>query len=128
MLTVLFLYVLTWTWCSFPVNTALGVALAILRRLKLDEGDLIPTKTLSFLNMTLTASYPPHPSTIDTASKFIKVFHRMIISVPVSLLEPFVFAVQTGLAVWMEDNCVTLSVDQYNDLVRNLYLRPPASH
>jgi hypothetical protein len=125
MLAVLFLYLLTWTWCSFPVNCALAVALAILRRLNLNEGYSIPTRTLSFLNMTLTASYPPQPSTIDTASKLIKVFHRMIISVPVSLLESVVFAVQTGLAVWIEDNCVSLSVDQYNDLVRNLSSPPP---
>ena len=117
---MLSLYLLTWTWCSFPVHTALGVALAILRRLDLNEGDLIPTRTLSYLNTTLTASYPPQPSTIDTASELIKVFHRMIISVPVSLLEPVVFAVHTGLAVWLEDNCISLSVDQYNDLVRNL--------
>jgi hypothetical protein len=121
---VLFLYLLTWTWCSFPVNTALGVALAILRRLNLNEGDSIPTRTLSYLNMTLTASYPPQPSTIDTASELIKAFHRTIISVPVSLLEPVVFAVQAGLAVWLEDDCVSLSVDQYNGLVRNLSSSP----
>jgi hypothetical protein len=124
MLAVLFLYLLTWTWCSFPVNTALGVALAILRRLNLNEGDSIPTRTLSYLNMTLTASYPPQPSTIDTASELIKAFHRTIISVPVSLLEPVVFAVQAGLAVWLEDDCVSLSVDQYNGLVRNLSSSP----
>ena len=75
--------------------------------------------------MTLTASYPPQPSTIDTASELIKVFHRMIISVHVSLLEPVVFTVQTGLAVWIEDNCVSLSADQYNNLVRNLSSLPP---
>ncbi len=121
---MLFLYLLTWTWCSFPVNTALGIALAILRRLNLNEGDSIPTRTLSYLNMTLTASYPPQPSTIDTASELIKVFHRMIISIPVSLLEPVVFAVQAGLSVWIEDDCVSLSVDQYNDLVRNLSRLP----
>ena len=125
MLPVLLLYLITWTWCSFPVNTALGVALAILRRLNLNEGDSIPTRTLSYFNMTLTASYPPQPNTIDTASKLIKVFHRMIISVPVSLLEPVVLAVQTGLAVWIEDSCVSLSVDQYNDLVRNPSSSPP---
>jgi hypothetical protein len=125
---VLFLYLLTWTWCSFPVNTALGVALAILRRLNLNEGDSIPTRTLSYLNMTLTASYPPQPSTIDTAFELIKAFHRTIISIPVSLLQPVVFAVQTGLTVWIEDNCVSLSVDQYNDLVRNLSSSPPTSH
>ena len=119
------LYSLTWTWCSFPVNTALGVALAILRRLNLNEGDSIPTRTFSHLNMTLTASYPPQPSTIDTASELIKVFHRLIISVPVSLLEPIVFAVQTGLAVWIEDSCLSLSEDHYNDLVRNLSSSPP---
>ena len=68
--------------------------------------------------MTLTASYPPQSSTIDTASELINVFHRMIISVPVSLLEPVVLAVQSGLAIWIEDSCVSLSVDQYNNLVR----------
>jgi hypothetical protein len=125
MLAVLFLYLLTWTWCRFPVKTALGVALAILRRFNLNEGDSIPTRMLSYLNMTLTASYPPQSSTIDTASELIKVFHRMIISVPVSLLEPVVFAVQSGLGVWIEDNCVSLSVDQYNNLVRNLSSLPP---
>ena len=70
--------------------------------------------------MTLTASYPPQPSTVDTASELIKALHRMIISVPVSLLEPVVFAIQAGLAVWIEDDFASLSVDQYNDLVRNL--------
>ena len=123
--SAIFLYLLTWIWCRFPINTALGVALAILRRLNLNEGDLIPTRTLSYLNMALTASYPPQPSTIDAASELIKVFHRMIISVPVSLLEPVVFAVQNGLVVWMEDNHVSLSVDQYNDLVRNFSPSPP---
>jgi hypothetical protein len=117
---VVFLFSLTWTWCSFPVNVALGIALAILRCLNLNEGDSIPARTLSYLNVTLTASYPPQSSTIDTASELIKAFHRMIVSVPVSLFEPVVFALQTGLAVWIEDNCVSLSVDQYNDLVRNL--------
>ena len=126
MLTVslLFFYLLTWIWCSFPVNTALSVALAILRRLNLNEGDSIPTKTLSYINMILTASYPPQPSTIDTASELINVFHRKIKSVPISLLESVIFTVQTGLAVWLEDNCVSLSVDQYNDLVRNLSSSP----
>ena len=125
MSALLFLYLLTWIWCSFSVNTALGVALATLRRLNLNEGDSAPTRTLSYLNMTLTATYPPQPSTIDTASELIRVFHRMIISAPVSLLEPVVFAVQTGLAVWIEDDCLSLSVDLYNDLVRNLSPSPP---
>ena len=75
--------------------------------------------------MTLTASYPPQPSTVDTASELIKAFHHMIISVPTSLLESVVFAVQAGLAVWIEDDSVSLSVDQYNDLVRNLSSSPP---
>lgn len=123
--SVIPLYLLTWTWRSFPVNTAMGVALAILRRLDLSKGDSIPTRTLSYLNMTLTTSYPPQPNTIGTASELIKAFHRMIISVSVSLLEPVVFAVQAGLAVWIEDNSVSLSVDQYNDLVRNLLSSPP---
>ncbi len=124
MLAVLFLYLSTWTWCSFSVNTALGVALAILRRLNLTEGSSISNRTLSYFNMTLTASYPPQPSTIDTASKLIKVFHREIISMPVSLLEPVVFAMQTGLAIWLEDDCVSLSLDQYNGIVRNFSFSP----
>lgn len=77
--------------------------------------------------MTLTAAYPPQPSTVHTASELIKVFHRIIISMPVSLLEPVVFAVQTGLAAWIEDTCMSLSEDQYNELVRDFHLRP-ASH
>ena len=123
------LYLLTWNWRRFSINTALGVALAILRRLNLNEGDSIPTRALSYVNMTLTTSYPPQPSTVDAASELIKVFHHMIISMPVSLLEPVVFAVQTGLAVWIEDKCVSLLEDQYNDLVRNLSSSPTsASH
>lgn len=122
---MLFLYLLTWTWCSFSVNTALGVALAIIRRLNLDAGNPISPRTLSYLNMTLTASYPPQPATMDAVSELIKAFRRMIISMPVSLLEPVIFTVQSGLAVWLEDNRVALSTDQYNDLVRNLsYSRP----
>ncbi len=62
---------------------------------------------------------------MDAVSELIKAFRRMIISMPVSLLEPVIFAVQSGLAVWLEDNRVALSTDQYNDLVRNLsYSRP----
>lgn len=122
---MLFRFLFTRTWCSFPVNVALSIALAILRRLKLNEGDSIPTRTFSYLNMTLTASYPPQPSTIGTASELVKAFHRMIVSVPASLLESIVFAVQTGFAVWIEDNRVSLSVNQYNDLVRNFSSSPP---
>ena len=119
------LYLLTWTWLSFSINTALGVALAILRRINLDDGDFIPTRALSYLSMTLTASYPPQPSTISVVSELIKVFHNIIASIPISLLEPVVFSVQTGLAVWIEDKCVSLSEDQYNNLVRNLSSSPP---
>jgi hypothetical protein len=119
------LYILTWTWHSFSINAALGVALAILRHFNLNEGDSIPSIALSYFSTTLAASYPPQPGTIDAASELIKLFHRMVISMPVSLLEPVVFAVQTGLSVWIEDKCVSLTVDLYNDLVRNLSSSPP---
>jgi hypothetical protein len=124
MLAVWFPYILTWTWRSFSIISALGVALAILRHLKLNEGDSIPTRTLSYLSTTLTASYPPQPSTADAALELINVFHRMVVCMPASLLEPVVFAVQTGLAVWIEDKCESLPEDQYNDLVRNLSSSP----
>ena len=122
------LYALTWTWCSFSINTALGIALALLRLLNFNEGDPVPTRALSYLNMTLTAAYPPQPNIVHIASEVIKVFHGIIISMPVALLEPVVFAVQTGLAVWIEDTCMSLSEDQYNDLVRDLSFSSPASH
>lgn len=49
----------------------------------------------------------------------------MITVIPTSLLEPFVLAVQTGMAIWIEDKCLSLSDDQYNGLVRDLLSSPP---
>lgn len=43
----------------------------------------------------------------------------MIMSIPVSSLEPVIFALQTGLAVWIEDELMSLSAEQYNVLVSN---------
>ncbi|KAH9080203.1 hypothetical protein EDB83DRAFT_2337759 [Lactarius deliciosus] len=88
---------------SFPVSTALRIAIVILRYLDLREGDSIPVRTFSFLSATLVASYPPQSSTSDAISALIKAFQHMIMSTPVSLLEPIVLEIQTGLAVWIED-------------------------
>jgi hypothetical protein len=96
----------------------LHVALAILRHVNIDEGDSISTRALSYLNTTLTSSYPPQSSTGEEATfKLLKGIHHTIISVHISLLEPTILAVQTGLAVWIEDKYVILSVELYNDLV-----------
>ncbi|KAN0127601.1 hypothetical protein V8E53_014579 [Lactarius tabidus] len=40
----------------------------------------------------------------------------MIMSTPVSLLESAIFAIQTGLAVWIEDKRFSLQGELYNDL------------
>jgi hypothetical protein len=111
---------LTWTCCSFSVNTALRITLVIFRHLDLDEGDLIPAKALTCLSVSLTASYPPESSVVDAAVKLIKVVHHMIASAPISLLESIIFAVQRGLALWIEGKSVSLPEDQYNELVRDL--------
>jgi hypothetical protein len=105
--------------CSFSINAALHIALAMLRHLNLDEGDSIPTRAFSYLNTALIASYPPQLSTGDVTSKLLKGIHHMIICIPDSLLEPIVLAVQRGLAVWIEDKGMILSAEQYNDLVSN---------
>ena len=112
-------YLLNRTWCSFSINYALRVALAILRHLNLHEGDSISTRTFSYLSTTLTAAYPPQSSTIDAAYRLLKDIHHVIISMPVSLLEQVVFAIQTGLAVWVEDKYMALSTEHYNDIVSN---------
>ncbi|SRR6266404_398521 len=103
----------------FPLSTAFHIAIAILKHLHLHEGDSIPTRTFSFLSTVLVASYPPHSSTSDTVSALIRAFRSMIISTPVSLFEPTILAIQTGLAVWIEDKNFSLQSDVYNDLVRN---------
>ena len=105
--------------CSFSINTALRVALAMLRHLDLDDRDSIPTRVFSYLNTVLIASYPPESSLGNATSKLLKGIHNLILFMPVSLLEPIVFAVQTGLAGWIEDKCMILSAEQYNDLVSN---------
>ncbi|KAI0301175.1 hypothetical protein B0F90DRAFT_1817189 [Multifurca ochricompacta] len=106
---------------SFPISTAMRIALAIFRRLDLDEEDSIPARTLSFLNKILAASYPPQPSTVKSTSELIKVFHHMIIAIPLSLLESVILAVQMGLVIWIEDKCVSLSEEEYNNLIMSLY-------
>lgn len=125
MLAVWFPYLLTRAWCSFSINTALRLALAILRLLNYNEGVTISSGTLSYLSITLNASYPPRSTTIDSAFKLIKALHQMITSTPVSSLESVIFAVQAGLAVWIEDRCVFLSAEQYNDLVCILFIPLP---
>ena len=107
--------------CSFPVNAALRIAIAFLKHLDLRERDSIPARTFSFLNATLVASYPPQSSTSDMVSTFIKACHRMIMTTPVSLLQSIIFAIQTGLAVWIEDRRVSLQDDAYNDLVCDFF-------
>jgi hypothetical protein len=52
----------------------------------------------------------------------------MITSVPLSLLESVVLAVQTALAVWIEDKCVCLSEEEYNDLVCDPSFHPKAHY
>jgi hypothetical protein len=97
----------------------LRVALAILRHINLDEGDLIPTKTFSYLSMTLASSYPPQSCTVDATYKLLKDIHHMVMSISASFLEQVILSLQTGLAVWIEDKSMSLSAEQYNDLVRN---------
>jgi hypothetical protein len=114
--------------CSFSINTAMRVALAMLPHLNLDARESIPTRAFSYLNTTLTASYPPQSSIGNATSKLLKGIQHIIISMPVSLLEPIIFAVQTGLASWIEDKCMILSAEQYNNLVSNPsfgYSSPP---
>ncbi|KAH9168458.1 hypothetical protein EDB89DRAFT_1583918 [Lactarius sanguifluus] len=106
---------------SFPVSTALRIAIAILRYLDLREGDSIPVRAFSFLSATLVASYPPQSSTSDAISALIKAFQHMIMSAPVSLLESIVLAIQTGLAVWIEDKRFSLPGEAYNDILMPLY-------
>src|SRR6266702_284464 len=114
--------------CSFPVSTALRVAIAILEHLDLHEGDSIPPRTFSFLSATLVAAYPPQSSTSDAVSALIKALHHMIMSTHVSLLESSISAIQTGLAVWIEDKRFSLQGEAYNDIVRDfLFLLSPYS-
>jgi hypothetical protein len=110
--------------CSFPINTALRVALAMLPHLNLDDGDSISTRAFSYLNLTLTASYPPQSSIGNATSKLLKGIQHIIEIIPVSLLELIIFTVQTGLVGWIEDKCMIMSAEQYNDLVSNLSFRP----
>lgn len=107
-------------YTSFPVSTALRIAIALLRHLDLHEGDSIPVRTFSFLSASLVASYPPQISTSEAISALMKTLHNMIMSAPVSLLESIIFAIQTGLAVWIEDKRFSLQGEAYNDLVRNI--------
>ena len=107
--------------CSFPVSTALRIAITFLMHLDLRERDSIPARTFSFLNATLVASYPLQSSTSDALSTLIKACHHIIISTPVSLLESLIFAIQAGLAVWIEDKRFSLQGEAYNDLVRNFH-------
>ncbi|KAH9060463.1 hypothetical protein EDB87DRAFT_1616076 [Lactarius vividus] len=106
---------------SFPVSTALRIAIAILRYLELRDGDSIPVRTFSFLSATLVASYPPQSNTSDAIFALIKAIQHMIISSPVSLLEPITLIIQTGLAVWIEDRRFSLQGEAYNDLFMPLY-------
>jgi hypothetical protein len=103
--------------CSFPVSTALRIAIAFLKNLHLRERDSIPARTFSFLNATLVSSYPPQSSTSDAVSALLKAFHPIIMSTPVSLLKSVICAIQTGLAVWIEDERFSLQGEAYNDLV-----------
>jgi hypothetical protein len=105
--------------CSFSINTALRVVLAMLPHLSLDDRDSIPNRAFSYLNTILTASYPPQSGIGNATSKLLKGIHHIITTMPVSLLEPIIFAVRTGLACWIEDKCMILSGEQYNDLVSN---------
>ncbi|KAF8258476.1 hypothetical protein EI94DRAFT_1130416 [Lactarius quietus] len=105
----------------FPMGTALRIAIAILRHFDFPEKDSIPARTFSFLNATFVASYPPQSSTSDAVSTLIKSFHHMIMSTPIALLESVILAIQTGLAVWIEDNCFSLQGEAYNDLLMPLY-------
>jgi hypothetical protein len=105
--------------CSFPVSTALRIAIAFLKHLDLRERDSIPARTFSFFNITLVASYPPQSSTSGAVSALLKAFRHMIMSTPVSLLQSVIFAIQTGLAVWIEDKRFSLQGEAYNDLVSN---------
>ena len=106
-------------YTSFPVSTALRIAIALLRHLDLHEGDSIPVRTFSFLSASLVASYPPQISTSEAISALMKTLHNMIMSAPVSLLESIIFAIQTGLAVWIEDRRFSLQGEAYNDIVRD---------
>ncbi|KAI9443507.1 hypothetical protein H4582DRAFT_1201132 [Lactarius indigo] len=106
---------------SFPVSTALRIAISILKYLDLREGDSIPARTLAFLKATLVASYPPQSSTSDAVSALIKAIQHMIMSIPISLLKPIILAIQTGLAVWIEDQRFSLPGEAYNDILMPLY-------
>ena len=108
--------------CSFPVGTALRFSIAFLKHLDLRERDSIPARTFSFLNATLVASYPPQSSTSDAVSALLKAFQHIIMSTPVLLLESVIFATQTGLAVWIEDNRFSLQGEAYNDLVSDFLI------
>lgn len=101
------------------MTSALRVALIILRHLNLVEGDSLPAKTFSYLCMTLTSAYPPQPCVVDATCRLLKDIRHMIMSIPVSSLEPVIFALQTGMAVWIEDKLMSLSAEQYNVLVSN---------
>jgi hypothetical protein len=74
--------------------------------------------------MTLTTSYPPQSGVVDTVVKLIKAVHQVMICTPISLLEPTIFAVQRGLALWIEDKSICLSEEQYNKLVRTFPVSP----
>ena len=102
------------------MRTALSIAVAILKHLDFQEGDSILARTFSFFRATLVASYPPQSSTSDAVSALIKALRHMIMSTPVSLLESIIFAIQTGLAVWIEDKCLSLHDEGYNDIVRGV--------
>jgi hypothetical protein len=80
----------------------------------------MPATALSYLNMTLVASYPPESSIVDTVVQLIKVVHHIMVSTHISLLEPVIVAVQRGLALWIEDKSTSLPEEQYNELVRDL--------
>ncbi|KAH9028345.1 hypothetical protein EDB85DRAFT_1970625 [Lactarius pseudohatsudake] len=84
-------------------------------------GDSTPARMLAFLNATLVASYPPQSSTSDAVSALIRATQHMIMSTPVSLLESIVLAIQTGLAVWIEDQRFSLPGEAYNDILMPLY-------
>lgn len=89
------------------------IADILLQTFGISDATELPCRLFEFVNDTLLASYPPEPRNKVVCTWLIRTFVRSVEECPSDLLITMLESVTDGLALWIADEHVVFSQDEY---------------
>jgi hypothetical protein len=94
----------------------------LLSHVDLEEVGVLPTSIFSMVDEWLRHNYPPvGEEQLNIVCECVQTLRRIVSTLPVPLVIPFLVSLSGGLCLWIRDELETLTESEYNDVVQFIY-------